>query len=106
MFGDAAEFVAHVLPVKTKTRGVGVGWFAASFAQRSFLAVVRPHLGQIRAAALFAAPITRRRLVEFSSLPVNASPAAQRRAVPRVPLQLKVVGTVTTDAKYGGAKHQ
>ena len=106
VFGYAAELVAHDLPVERVGGGVGVGGFAAGFAQRASLLVRGPQLRQVGAPAPLPAPVARRRLVEFAPLAVDASSAAQRRSVPRVALQHKVVGAETAYAVNFGSKDQ
>ena len=97
VFGHAAQLVAHDLPVERVGGGVGVGGFAAGFAQRALPLVRGPQLRQIGAAVVLPAPVARRRLVELAPLRVDAPAAAQRRPVPRVSLQQKVVGAITAD---------
>ena len=106
VFGYAAELVAHDLPVERVGGGVGVGGFAAGFAQRASLLVRGPQLRQVGAPAPLPAPVARRRLVELASLRVDAPAAAQRRPVPRVSLQHEVVGAEAADPVNLGPKHE
>lgn len=101
------EIVADALPVETEAGCVLKHGATAHLAQHPFLLVRGPDLRQIRRAALLAAPVAVRALVEFPAVRSNAPAARKTATVPRRASLAKKVAAETTNPQYHLAtKHQ